>query len=110
MISTALTEKGEAMKQRLIDANALDKRIYNDIPISVFGSIKKMAAVREIIAEQPTVDAVPVIRCSKCRMSYIADESMEMYGAEIGKRYCSSGRKVSDDFFCADGKRKDGEK
>ena len=40
---------------RLIDADALDKRIYNDIPIKVFGSIKNMAAVRQIVEEAPTV-------------------------------------------------------
>ena len=45
---------------RLIDATHLDKRIYNDIPLSVFGSIKKMAAMREIVEEEPTVEAVPL--------------------------------------------------
>ena len=45
---------------RLIDATHLDKRIYNDIPISLFGSIKKMAAMREIVEEEPTVEAVPL--------------------------------------------------
>ena len=40
---------------RLIDADALDKRIYNDIPIKVFGSIKNMAAVRQIVEDAPTV-------------------------------------------------------
>ena len=33
---------------RMIDADALDKRIYNDVPISTFGSIRRMAAVREL--------------------------------------------------------------
>lgn len=41
-------------KQRLIDANALDRRIYNKIPVAVFGSRKKMEAVREIIGQEPT--------------------------------------------------------
>lgn len=41
---------------RLIDADALDKRIYNDVPISTFGSIRRMAAVRELIEEAPTVE------------------------------------------------------
>ena len=41
---------------RLIDADALDKRIYNDVPISTFGSIRRMAAVRELIEEAPTIE------------------------------------------------------
>ena len=44
---------------RLIDADALDRKIYNDVPISVFGSVKKMAAVRELIDDAPTIDAAP---------------------------------------------------
>ena len=28
---------------RLIDADALDKHIYNDVPVSRFGSIRRMA-------------------------------------------------------------------
>lgn len=40
---------------RLVDADAMDKRVYNDIPISVFGSVKKMAAVRQIIEDAPTI-------------------------------------------------------
>lgn len=43
---------------RLIDADALDKRIYNDVPISTFGSIRRMAAVRELIEEAPTIDSI----------------------------------------------------
>lgn len=51
---------------RLIDADELDRRIYNDIPIKVFGTVKRMSAMREIVEEAPTVDAVEVIRCKDC--------------------------------------------
>ena len=40
---------------RLIDADHLDKRIYEEIPLKEFGTIKRMARMREIIAEEPTV-------------------------------------------------------
>lgn len=43
---------------RLIDADALDKHIYNDVPVSRFGSIRRMAAVRELIEEAPTIDSI----------------------------------------------------
>lgn len=55
---------------RLIDADSLDAKVYNDVPISVFGSIKKMAAVRQIIEDAPSIDAVPVIRCKNC-LNYV---------------------------------------
>lgn len=44
---------------RLIDADALDKRIYNDIPIGFFGSVKRMAAIRTMVEEEPTVTPEP---------------------------------------------------
>ena len=40
---------------RLIDADHLDKRIYEEIPLKEFGTIKRMARMREIIEEEPTV-------------------------------------------------------
>lgn len=43
---------------RLIDADALDKHIYNDVPVSRFGSIRRMAAVRELIEDAPTIDSI----------------------------------------------------
>ena len=47
---------------RLIDADALDRKVYNDTPIKVFGSIKKMAAVRQLIEDAPTVDVFTTVR------------------------------------------------
>jgi hypothetical protein len=40
---------------RLIDADALDKRIYEEIPIKEFGTVKRMARMREIVGKAPTV-------------------------------------------------------
>lgn len=98
------------MEQRLIDANAIFDKVEANYRMSEGVQHECEREFLNLICDAPTVDAVPVIRCSKCRMSFIADESMELYGAEIGKRYCSSGRKVSDDFYCADGERKDDER
>ena len=87
---------------RYIDADALDKRIYNDIPISVFGSIKKMAAVREIISQQPTVEAEPIMRCKDCKNYklftevYTGKAYCEEYGGFITENdYCSRGAKMN---------------
>ena len=40
---------------RLIDADALDKHIYNDIPLKVFGNVTRMAKIRDIVCEAPTI-------------------------------------------------------
>lgn len=40
---------------RLIDADALDKQIYNDIPLKVFGTLKRMAEIRNIVDKAPTI-------------------------------------------------------
>ncbi len=52
----------------------------------------------EIINKQPTVDAVPVVRCRECKKRYTA--------------WCFAHRhgESKDDFFCADGERKDADK
>ena len=50
---------------RLVDADALDKHVYNDIPISVFGSVKKMASVRQIIEDAPTIVPAEAERSEK---------------------------------------------
>jgi len=41
---------------RYIDAEALDKRVYEEIPLKYFnGSLKTMSFVRELIEEAPTI-------------------------------------------------------
>lgn len=40
---------------RLIDADALDHQIYNDIPLKVFGNIARMAEMRNIVYHAPTI-------------------------------------------------------
>lgn len=54
-----------------------------------------------IIQKIPTVDAVEVVRCKDCK--YHEDE-------EIGMVYCQNalGGWVGENWFCADGKRKEG--
>lgn len=54
------------------------------------------------IEAAPTVDAVPVVRCKDCK--YHEDE-------EIGMVYCPNalGGWVAENWFCADGERKEGQ-
>lgn len=56
-----------------------------------------------LIEKAPTVDAVPVVRCKDCEYSY----------DEISYLCCSHGVcfdcEVPPNFYCAEGKRKDGD-
>lgn len=86
---------------RLIDADALDRKVYNDIPISTFGSIKKMALIRQIIEDVPTIDAVPVVRCRECGA---------FRPLQDGGGLCwNTGFYVPEDGYCHDGERKGGD-
>ena len=80
---------------RLIDADHFDHRIYNDVPLKTFGgSIKRMAAVRELIDSEPTVDAVPVVRCGDCVYRSNIDGRCRLNGGYPAREcFCSYGRK-----------------
>lgn len=49
---------------RLIDANALKRRIRQDYRREFFGSV-----LWNILDDIPTIDAVPVVRCRECKES-----------------------------------------
>ena len=59
-----------------------------------------------LIETAPTVDAVPVVRCKDCVHRDPEDKRCDCGGHEwfVGKIV-----PVADDFYCADGERKDGE-
>ena len=61
-----------------------------------------VAAVQEIKA----VDAVPVVRCGECKHRDPEDKRCDCGGHEWVKGKILP---VKDDWFCADGERKDGE-
>lgn len=75
---------------RMIDADALVEAI-KDYPYGFRGMI-----VCDI-AKQPTIDAVPVVRCKDCKR----------HNAKAGKLYRCDLRNVwqDGDFFCANGER-----
>ena len=77
----------------LIDADALIKEALTE------GAYWYVDAKQ--IADAPTIDAVPVVRCKDCIYSY----------EEFGFIYCTFGPygdcKVPSQFYCAEGKRKE---
>ena len=79
---------------RLIDADALIKEAYAE---GAYGYVDAKQ-----IADAPTVDAMPVVRCKDCIYSY----------EELGFIHCTFGPygdcSVPSQFYCAEGKRKSG--
>lgn len=88
------------MAQRLIDANKMrEDWLENGENEFVYDT----NAVLESIDNQPTVDAVPVVRCKDCKYS--------LFIKSCSKYECKKGHgslKYSTD-FCSDGERKDGD-
>lgn len=79
---------------RLIDADALPK----------CNGVFSAAVIENAIKNAPTIDAVPVVRCSECAHGFPMENG----------QYTCNRIKVLDvcdpDYFCADGKRKEDEK
>ena len=88
------------MEQRLIDANALKKAVNGRSThwLNAWSTLGVLA----IIDEQPTVDAVPVVRCVNCKYCY-AEGFVNV--RNVCEKHYDFGN-VDDDWFCADGERK----
>ena len=106
MMDFATVEKGKIMadEKRLIDANTLIKEAYAE---GAYGYVDAKQ-----IADAPTVDAAPVVRCWECEhwkpFGSKAGNSfldMEYIGCCEFTNYC---RSESD--FCSYGKRKEGDR
>ena len=90
---------------RLIDADKLCRTIK--IEANPYGKptldFKTACAILDMIADAPTVDEV--IRCEDCkyRMTEIFNDKKTMYYCPFVDRY------TVNDWYCADGERKDDE-
>ena len=94
---------------RYIDADAL-KESFRKQTVNVQEKIKDdVDAIVEAICKDidlaPTVDAVPVVRCKEC-----VHRDPEDHRCDCGGHEWIKGRvlPMPDDWFCADGERKDG--
>lgn len=86
---------------RYIDADALEKKILKR------GAYKICTDdVVAMIADAPTVDAVPVTRCMDCKHSTKVEGMIDLVWCD---QLAEVGIWVENDWFCADGERKDGE-
>lgn len=99
------------MGQRLIDADQMavdESEAYMSAQVQITDDLEWLinfaahSKIQRLIADTPTVDAVPVVRCRDCKYSY----------EDIFGRCCSHGPckdwVVLDDSFCGQGERRTG--
>ena len=108
-----------ANEKRLIDADKLLEIYKKWIPQLLSeedgGDRRGVETCIAVLEDMPTVDAVEVVRCEKCKHA-VWDEEYEMrkcveyadYDEELGEffGFCQY---HNGDFFCAYGERKDGD-
>ena len=96
---------------RLIDADELIAEISNPKYPYTYDAER---VFKRMIDNAPTVDAVPVVRCSECRYCFNEDRETPYDGESWW--YCERWNKETNvhgtdpyRFFCADGESRDGE-
>ncbi len=81
-----IANENEAYKNSLVKTNGTEQ---------AFTNLVAHLKINQMLEETPTIDAELVIRCKECKY----------------REYeCSIVGRHNDDFYCADGKKKDGEK
>lgn len=88
---------------RLIDADVLMWKLQSQLP-----QVKTIPTwILDAILDEPTIDAVPVVRCKDCVYRVIVRDplmgTMDCYGCKV-MRY------NEDDWYCSFGERKDDDK
>ena len=91
---------------RLVDADAIEKQAYDDLHFHAEIENCEFDLVTHYLDTAKTVDAVPVVRCRHCQSHHWEQEPC--HGKPV--HYCEKlEAEVTADFFCAAGKRKDGD-
>ncbi len=86
---------------RLIDADALKSKVQAQEWKRDPAVILALDWIYMLINEQPTIDAVPVVRCKEC-------EYYNITCCSSGTGWCENmDMGVSDDFYCANGARRE---
>lgn len=98
---------------RPIDADALDKLVYEEIPLKYFnGSLKTMSFVRELIEEAPTIspgEVRGVVHCKDCKFGEHSTDDNGNHCVLCENSMVFDYPYAHDpDWFCADGERMKG--
>lgn len=94
---------------RIIDADELIRKMRNDVPIKLFGSMKNLGNVIGIVEDAPTVDAVGVVRCKDCK-HYIPRIKVPTDSGVFTVKICSRISRIgitNPEWYCAYGERAD---
>ena len=90
---------------RLIDADKFFMKAYNTAYPVIHGNNDRengltMYGIAQILDEQPTIDAIPVVRCKDCTYWLNAEVN------EKGFVICpASGTEITEDDFCSYGEK-----
>lgn len=84
-------------------AEYIDREAVNAL-IKAECSPKVAAYLIDAVATVPAADVVPVVRCGECKHRDPEDKKCDCGGLEHAHIF-----PVADDWFCADGERKDGD-
>ena len=89
---------------RLIDADAIRKRLIDrQITDAFFNAVQRheIGCIVGMVDEQPTINAVPVVRCKDCQWLNAGKNIVEEW-----MWCCLLSRDVSEDHFCGYGERR----
>lgn len=99
---------------RLIDADKLKQNVLDwEDCYNGFSDTYDKARIIDEIEEQPTIDAVEVVRCKDCRWFDKTEDSSYGYCHAMKHAYLSKNWEISiyrtykADFYCADGEKND---
>lgn len=90
---------------RMIDADTLWEKL-DDEPW--YDNADRDEIALPIVADAPTVDAVPVVRCRECKHHYWEQEPCHGKSVHYCKLPHMRGVEVFKEFFCYYGERKEG--
>ena len=105
---------------RLIDADKMavdESEAYMSAQVQITDDLKWLvnfaahSKIQRIIADTPTIDAVPVVRCRECKHRYTEDCPMYFHASywhEGYEEYVDDDTDhTEDDYFCQEGERKE---
>ena len=93
---------------RLIDADALKSKVQAQEWKRDPAVMLALDWIYMLINEQPTIDAVPVVRCKDCKHYNTDLLAYSIIGRSKGSGWCEKiDRGTSDNFYCAKSERKE---
>lgn len=101
---------------RLIDADQMameESEAYMSAQVQITDDLKWLvnfaahSKIQRLIADAPTVDSVPVVRCRECKHHYWEQEPCHWKSVHYCKLPHMRGVEVFKEFFCYYGERKE---